>query len=197
MTAEVEARDTRDQTVNMKAVPLAILLLTCTCALFGCAPRRPGIDSGPDGTLSGSAHAEVVGAAEALFAAMRARDTTALRGMFAPEVRIVSVRVEGASVGQVQSRAVSDFITSIGRGGEELVERMWDPRVEVAGDFASLWAPYDFHIGRRFSHCGHDAFHFLRTRGRWTIVGLTYTVQPSPCAAPPTSGAPAAGTPPT
>ena len=29
---------------------------------------------------------------------------------------------------------------------------MWDPEVQVDGDIAALWAPYDFHIGGRFSH---------------------------------------------
>ena len=169
---------------------LRSLVLACTVGVIGCAPARPGIRATPGQALSqGSDHAEIVGAADALFAAMRARDTTALREMFAPEVRIVSIRIDSASVGGVQSRTVSDFIASIGGSREELVERMWEPRVELAGDLASLWAPYDFHIGQRFSHCGHDAFHFVRSGGRWRIVALTYTVQRSHCASPGVAGA--------
>lgn len=58
---------------------------------------------------------------------------------------------------------------------------MWDAEVEVSGDLATLWAPYDFHIGERFSHCGFDAFHFVRQDGAWRIAALTYTVQTSGC----------------
>jgi hypothetical protein len=62
---------------------------------------------------------------------------------------------------------------------------MWDPRVELSGDLAALWAPYDFHLGERFSHCGHDAFHLRRTGEGWQIVALSYTIRRTGCAAPP------------
>lgn len=60
---------------------------------------------------------------------------------------------------------VSAFVTSIARNQEDLLERMWNPKVEVQGNLASLWAPYDFHIGGRFSHRGTDALHLLRANG--------------------------------
>src|SRR5256885_3716182 len=37
-------------------------------------------------------------------------------------------------------------------------ERMWNPEVRIDGGIATLWTPYDFHVGPRFSHCGYDAF---------------------------------------
>ena len=46
---------------------------------------------------------------------------------------------------------------------------------------ATLWATYDFHQGERFTHCGIDAFDFVRSGGEWRIVALTYTVQTVGC----------------
>jgi len=128
----------------------------------------------------------VVRAAEALFAAMEARDTAALRRMFVPEARLVVVRVQEGAAPATRTASVSDFVGSLGQGTERLRERMWDPRAEVHGDFASLWAPYDFHVDERFSHCGVDAFHFVRTGGAWRIAALSYTVQTAGCLPPPT-----------
>ena len=58
---------------------------------------------------------------------------------------------------------------------------MWHPRVELHGDVASVWAPYDFHRDGAFSHCGVDAFTLLRGDGGWVITGATYTVETADC----------------
>lgn len=167
--------------------PIATRLCTILAlALTACVPSLPAPAGAPRGA-STSDQAAIVQAAEALFAAMASRDTAALRAMFVPDARIVAVRVAPGSQPVVRSSAVSDFVASVGRSPDLLRERMWDPRVEVDGDFASLWAPYEFHLGDRFSHCGTDAFHLVRAEGRWRFASLTYTVQPDSCPTPPTS----------
>jgi hypothetical protein len=162
----------------MRRLLLGILALS----LAGCATasRVPGDTA--VGAGSPAAEAEVIAVAEALFSAMRTRDTTAIRALFVPEVQIVSLRAGRTSSAEPQGRSVSQFITSIARPGDELRERMWDPRVQMDGELATLWAPYDFHIGERFSHCGYDAFHLVRQGGEWRIAALTYTVQTTGCA---------------
>lgn len=52
---------------------------------------------------------------------------------------------------------------------------MYDPVVEHHGDFAQLWAYYDFSLGDSLSHCGHDAIQLVRESGQWRILGITYT----------------------
>ena len=153
-------------------VALALLL---AAGVAGCSVRV--------NTRSAARSADeraVVAAGEALFRAMEGRDTAAIRALLHPDLRITVVRV-GDGEPQIRSSTASDFIASIGRAQVPIVERMWEPRVEVGRDFASLWAPYDLHRGAQFSHCGHDAFHFARLQGRWVIVGLSYTVQPTGC----------------
>ena len=134
-------------------------------------------------TVGGAAEREVVAAVERMFAAMRTRDTTALRALLAPDLVIVSARA--ADTGTVIRRQrTPDFLRSVATSRDELRERMWDPEVRVDGAIATLWAPYDFHVGARFSHCGHDAFQLARAGGAWVVTALTYTVRPAPCAQP-------------
>ena len=151
-------------------------------SLAGCATPSPAPGDTPPGTYPLAPEQEVVAVAEALFSAMRTRDTAAIRDLFVPEMQIVALRAGDASTARTQGRSVSEFITSIARPGDELKERMWDPQVQMNGDLAALWAPYDFHVGERFSHCGYDAFHLVRQGGRWKILALTYTVQTTGCA---------------
>jgi hypothetical protein len=58
---------------------------------------------------------------------------------------------------------------------------MWSPVVTVDGTLASIWAPYDFHFGTTFSHCGVDAVHLLKTVDGWRITALADTYQTTGC----------------
>ena len=61
---------------------------------------------------------------------------------------------------------------------------MWNPKVRVDGNIASLWTEYDFHCDGEFSHCGIDAFHLARVGGDWRIAMITYNVVPEKCFSP-------------
>lgn len=156
-------------------------LLCCAVAGAACsaATTTGRAAAEPASTVD---RAAVIAAVQGLFDAMRTRDTIALRAGFTPGAQLISIRAIPGAPARQQVTPLSAFVTSIGRPGEELVERMWDPRVEVAGDIASLWAPYDFRRGGTFSHCGHDAVHLVRTPDGWKIAAITYTVVTTGCA---------------
>jgi hypothetical protein len=125
----------------------------------------------------------VIRAVQGLFDGMRTRDTAALRVLLLPELVTVAVRDGDQPV--IRKMTVDQFIANIGRGGEQLNERMWNPEVRIDGPVAQLWAPYDFRVGARFSHCGHDSFQLVKTDRGWVITGLIYTTRASPCSGPP------------
>lgn len=156
-----------------------LLILISALGPLGCAAttaRPPAPDA-----LSAADRDGVIAAVQALFDGMRARDTTAIKGVFTPGAQLVSIRAVPGAPARVQTQPLAAFLTSVGRAPEELIERMWSPRVEIAGDLASLWAPYDFRIGSNFSHCGHDAVHLVRSAEGWKIAAITYTVITTGC----------------
>ena len=67
----------------------------------------------------------------------------------------------------------------------EWLERIFDPEVRIDGTLASVWAPYDFHLNKQFSHCGVDAFHLLKLQDGWRIVALSDSFQREGCPARP------------
>jgi hypothetical protein len=152
-----------------------IALLLLAFALTGCSSVGPSVAPAPSPRT-----AEVVAVANRLFAAMEARDTAAIRRMFLPQARIVSVARQGEGTA-VRERSIGEFIPGIAAAPEPLRERMWSPEVRIDGDLAMLWAPYDFHLGARFSHCGTDVFQMVRLGGEWRIAALSYTVQREGC----------------
>jgi hypothetical protein len=116
--------------------------------------------------------------------AMRRRDTAALRMLFVPGARLVGMRQRaGASAPHVQALTVEEFAAFVARDSARgpWIERLWEPRVEIDGTLASVWAAYDFHFGTQFSHCGTDAFQLLATAEGWRITALADTYEPAGC----------------
>ena len=151
--------------------------LLCVAAV-GCATPRP---SNPDEGR------EVVRTVERLFEGMRTQDTAVLRALLAPELIFVSAR-DTAGHWRVTQYTAREFLTGMAEPVDtstQFRERMWKPEVRIDGAIATLWTPYDFHVGARFSHCGYDAFQLARGERGWYITAITYTVRPTPCSAPP------------
>jgi hypothetical protein len=152
--------------------------------LLACSP--PGTEVTNDSVAGGvdPASAEVIAATEGLLTALADRDTAALRARIDPTARFFAVPADAAEV-EIRVFDLEEFLGVVAESPEPLVERIWDPTVHVDGPVASLWAPYDFHVGDRFSHCGHAAFQYVLRDGMWRLVSETYTVRVNTCPASP------------
>ena len=117
---------------------------------------------------------EVVDVVNDLFQAMEARDSVRLKMALHPNALFTSVDLTGERPATRRTEGTA-FISSVGQPGVPYVERMYDPVVEHHGDFAQLWAYYDFSLGDSLSHCGHDAIQLVREGGQWRILSITYT----------------------
>ena len=126
-----------------------------------------------------SDRAAVVQVVNDLFDAMRRQDGQAMLALHMPEVALTRVTDNGAPT--VRLGSPDAFINSIVNAPAEPRERMWEPEVRIDGDLATLWAPYDFHLGDRFSHCGVDALQLVRTNAGWRIAAIAYTVHHEGC----------------
>src|SRR5215218_3831877 len=127
----------------------ALLAVALLPTLAACTTPPPDGRASPGSSQAAPDAPAVIQAAQALFSGMESRDTAALRRLFSPDARVVSMRIQSGADAVVQTRSVSDFVASIGRSTDRLRERMWGPQVEIEGDMATLWAPYDFHLGER------------------------------------------------
>ncbi len=118
---------------------------------------------------------------QAFFDTMTARDVDAARAILVPQGRFHSMRN-----GKPEPRSLSneEYLAQLQASKQTMRERMWNPEVRVHERIATVWAPYDFWIDGKFSHCGVDAFDLVKTEGGWKLAGGSYTVEdkcaPSP-----------------
>ena len=123
--------------------------------------------------------AAVIQAVQRLFDGMHRQDTSAIRSVLLPQAQLYGARSAADSV--VRPTAADQFVKAFGPGGPVMLERMWQPQVRIEGPVATVWAPYDFHHGSQFSHCGIDAFTLIQRPDGWKIAGIVFTVQPTGC----------------
>jgi hypothetical protein len=121
-----------------------------------------------------------------LFKGMHLGDSAMVRSTFTPDVQFATIEIgkDGDSFRRVESSSAA-FLKAVGSPrAEAWNEEIWNLNMRMAGDLAQAWCDYAFFIGKRFSHCGVDAFLLHKVKGEWKIFYLADTRRTSPCAIP-------------
>lgn len=162
---------------------LALLLLVPALAT-GQAPALSTTTPPPDGSPA----SEVLAVARAALTAITAGDWIGLTDLMVPGSQIhVSMQRDGAWAHRMRTREDERATTNAPR----LVERGFDPTVQVSGGLAIAWVPYDIYVDGAWSHCGIDLFTMIRIGTGWKVVNLAYTVEQPPACRPHPLGPPA------
>jgi hypothetical protein len=163
----------------MRRTPVSLLVALAALSA-ACASAAPAGGYAAANAGSASDRAAVAAAVDRLFDAMRTRDTTAIRALVHPELRLF---VPGEQNGRptVRVTTADDFVRGMGTASQVYDERAFDPEIRIDGNLATVWTYYEFRIDGAFSHCGIDAFHFARTAAGWQIIGLAYTTRQDGC----------------
>ena len=119
---------------------------------------------------------------DSFFAALANRDRESLEALTVPGSLNISTSVEADGTSRFSSRNYDELIAVLSSpSANKPLERYWDATVLVRGDIAVFWAPYDFHVGSEFSHCGIDSFQLIRQHGKWLISNLSWTIERDAC----------------
>jgi Putative lumazine-binding len=127
---------------------------------------------------------EVVTVIKQMFDGMRKGDSTMLRAVFHPSVRFQSIAIHGQTgkpVIQTENSADS-FVKAIGTPHTDVYdERIESYEVRIDGLMATVWTPYEFYLGTKFSHCGVNAFLLFKGEQGWKIINITDTRRRKDC----------------
>ncbi|SRR5258706_594355 len=122
-----------------------------------------------------------------LFEGMQKGDSALARSAF--EKKVTSARIGPDKEGKPSIRyesSIDGFIKTIGTPHpEKFNEMIWNEKILIDGNLAQVWTNYAFYLGKKFSHCGVDAFHLVKgTDGNWRIFHLADTHQKEDCVIP-------------
>ncbi|WP_246454821.1 nuclear transport factor 2 family protein [Hyunsoonleella aquatilis] len=60
-------------------------------------------------------------------------------------------------------------------------ERLLDYSIQIDGNMANVWTPYEFWFNGEFSHCGVNSFQLFNDGGQWKIIYMIDTRRRSTC----------------
>ena len=106
---------------------------------------------------------------------------------------LASLEVEGAQIlnireetaGEYEFAARNWFVAESFSSDIQLTERYWDEELLISDVLAVFWAPYDFHVDGKFSHCGVDVLNLIKIEEEWKIGHAMWTIQQPGCEASP------------
>jgi hypothetical protein len=82
----------------------------------------------------------------------------------------------------LETESISGFLKAVGTPHPAV----WDERVQfervlIDANLASVWAPYEFYLGSKFSHCGYDSFQLVKLAEGWKIAHIIDTRRKEKC----------------
>ena len=117
-----------------------------------------------------------------MFDAMRKGDSTLLKSVFAKEMVLQSISTDKEGKAVISTDSANDFAKAIGTPHTAVYdERITYGDIKIDGDLASVWAPYKFYLGDKFSHCGVDVFSLMKTAAGWKIIYIVDTRRKDNC----------------
>ncbi len=129
-----------------------------------------------------SDYMDVKAAVDRLFTGMRTGDSSLVSQSFTNDATLQSVSLTLEGKVKVGKDAIAGFVKAVGTPHQEVWdERIYDLKIQVDGPMATVWAPYKFYLGEKFSHCGVNAFTLLKTENGWKIASITDTRRKESC----------------
>lgn len=136
--------------------------------------------------LSGTDEEQVRFIVQELFDAMHAADSFRIKGLFAPEARLLSTSFDQNNKPVISEMAIPAFITNIGKSEKGLLnEVIFNTEVKIEDNLASVWTDYNFYVGDKLNHCGVDAFQLFKGNDGWQIIHVSDTRKKDGCQSEP------------
>ena len=116
------------------------------------------------------------------FNGMRRGDSTMVRRTLAPAAVFHAFGGKPGQSATLEIESINGFLKDMGTPHPEI----WDERVQfervlIDANLASVWAPYEFYLGSKFSHCGYDSFQLVKLADGWKIAHVIDTRRIEKC----------------
>lgn len=123
------------------------------------------------------------GVVDTFFDGFHKGDTTIMRSVMAPNMISQTVFSDKQGNHRIVEGNPDEFLKAI---ADRTADQKWDEKllayeVQIDGNLANVWTPYEFYLNENFSHCGANQFTLARTNEGWKIVHLIDSRRRSSC----------------
>ncbi|QCX00205.1 nuclear transport factor 2 family protein [Aggregatimonas sangjinii] len=120
---------------------------------------------------------------ESFFEHFHQQDTLGLRTTAADMITMQTISQDSIGNTVVQTMPYADFLVRIASIPKttKFEEKLKSFSIQVDGEMANAWTPYEFWIGDAFHHCGVNSFQLVKFGKDWKIVYLIDTRRTENC----------------
>jgi len=117
------------------------------------------------------------------FKAFHKQDTTALKTMAKGDVKLQSISVNNEGKTVLTESDYGKFLKSIASIPKDntFEEKLLSFNIQIDGNMANVWIPYEFWYNGNFSHCGVNSFQLIKEDEEWKIIYLVDTRRRDGC----------------
>ncbi len=126
---------------------------------------------------------EVKQAVDTFFEGFHKGDTALMKTVMADKILMQTAYKNKEGKDILVTDDSNKLITAIADRPED---QKWDERlsgysIQVEGNMANAWTPYEFWFNGEFSHCGVNSFQLFKDGDQWKIIYLIDTRRRSDC----------------
>ncbi len=110
------------------------------------------------------------------FKAFHAKDTATIKQYCHSEI-ILQTIANTKEGNKLESQVFGDFLRSLITIPDNMRfhEKLLDYKIDIDGNLAHVWTPYEFYINNQLSHIGANSFTLYNENGNWVIIHLIDT----------------------
>lgn len=109
---------------------------------------------------------------EKLFTGMKNADTIMIKSVFADNAILQTITKKEV----VKTEKMQDFLSSFSKlSKNDADEKIRFEAINIDGNLASVFTPYEFYYRGKFSHCGANSFQLVKQNNVWKIQYLIDT----------------------
>ncbi len=124
---------------------------------------------------------DALGAADKLFELMSAHKPAEIIQLHTAESQLTALIKGRDGTSKIENLSREAFSKFFETKRAEISEKMYDSKVRVFGDMATVDGRYIFTVNNKLAHCGMNSFHLIRTADGWKLGNSISTIEPQGC----------------
>ncbi|OUS00813.1 3-methyl-2-oxobutanoate hydroxymethyltransferase [Flavobacteriales bacterium 33_180_T64] len=114
---------------------------------------------------------------EHFFEGFHKQDSTIILETVSKDIKMQSIGKNKEGKAILNTSEFKKFLNSIVSIPKEKTfkEELLGLTIQIDGDMAHVWTPYEFWFDNNFSHCGVNSFQLFKDDGNWKIIYLIDT----------------------
>jgi hypothetical protein len=101
-------------------------------------------------------------------------DTLLMKSVMAENIIMQTVFTDKNGSHKLNSEEANNFVNAIAYrpADQKWDERLLGYKIEIDGNLAHVWTPYEFWFNGNFSHCGANSFTLVKFDEGWKIIHI-------------------------